>query len=215
MAKTEQEFKKLFAENMALFRKKSGLTQFELAEKINYSDKTVSKWERGEGLPDLYVLSQMAEILSVSPADFLSEKPESVKSKKLKEEMAPLSKRTKFMITALAVGLVWLFAALVFFVLSLVNMPAHYLGLVFYCAIPVSAIVATVFSMLWFSRLASGLSVAALIWSTAFGAFYYIALGAMKYVFVLAAALTVLEVLWYIYLYLRSRDKKKQKKQTN
>lgn len=209
MPKTEQEIKSLVAKNIAQLRKKSGLTQGELAEKLNYSDKSVSKWERAEGLPDLLVLNNMAEILGVSASDFLSEDADKIKS--VRQEVAPLSKRSKVIITAMAVGLVLLFASVVFFVLGLVGLNSFYLGLVYYCAIPVSAIVLIVFTMLWFSKLASGLSVALLIWSLAFGAFWYIPLIGMKYVFVIAAALQLLEALWYLYLWLRSRDKKKSR----
>ena len=47
--------------NIAAYRKQAGLTQAGLAEKLNYSDKAVSKWERGEGLPDVYILAQIAQ----------------------------------------------------------------------------------------------------------------------------------------------------------
>ncbi len=209
MQRTEQDVKNLVAQNMAAFRKKCGLTQSELAEKLNYSDKSVSKWERGEGIPDFYVLAKMSDIFGVNVGDFLLK--EGQKAKSVKEEIAPLSRRSKLVITALAVALVWLFATVLYFVLSIVGLSAFYLGLVYYCAIPVSAIVTTIFTMLWFPKLYSGISVAVLIWSVAFGTFFYIPLSAMKYVFAIAAALQVLEVLWYAFLWLRSRDKKKAK----
>lgn len=209
MQKFEQEVKSLVAQNMALFRKKCGLTQSELAQKLNYSDKSVSKWERGDGIPDFYVVAKMADIFGVDVGDFLLKDGQRAKS--VKEEIAPLSRRSKLVITALAVALVWLFATVMYFVLSIVGLSAFYLGLVYYCAIPVSAIVTTVFTMLWFPKLYSGISVAVLIWSVAFGTFFYIPLSAMKYVFAIAAALQVLEILWYVFLWLRSRDKKKAK----
>lgn len=209
MQRSEQEVKNLVAQNMAIFRKKCGLTQSELAEKLNYSDKSVSKWERGEGIPDFYVLTKMADIFGVDVGDFLLKDGQNAKS--VKEEIAPLSRRSKLVITALAVALVWLFATVLYFVLSIVGLSAFYLGLIYYCAIPVSAIVLTVFTMMWFPKLYSGISVALLIWSVAFGAFFYIPLLAMKYVFAIAAALQVLEILWYVFLWLRSRDKKKAK----
>lgn len=210
MQKSEQEVKNLVAQNMAAFRKKSGITQSELASKLNYSDKSVSKWERGEGIPDFYVLTKMADIFGVNVGDFLLK--DSNKAKSVKEEIAPLSRRSKLVITALAVGLVWLFATVLYFVLSIVGLESLYLGLVYYCALPVSAIVTTVFTMLWFPKLYSGISVSVLIWSVAFGVFFYIPLATMKFVFAIAAALQVLEALWYIFLWLRSRDKKKANK---
>ena len=209
MQRSEQEVKSLVAQNMATYRKKRGLTQSDLAEMLNYSDKSVSKWERGEGIPDFYVLTRMAEIFGVRVDDFLLK--DSSKAKSVKEEIAPLSRRSKLVITALAVGLVWLFATVLYFVFSIVGIQDHYLDLIYYCAIPVSAIVTTVFTMLWFPKPYSGVSVAVLIWSVAFGAFFYIPLDVMKYVFAIAAALQVLEVLWYVFLWLRTRDQKKAK----
>ncbi len=213
MPKTEKEIRDLVAANLVAFRKKSALTQSELAERINYSDKSVSKWERAEGLPDFYILTQLAEIYGVGVGDFLVEDAEEVKT--VKEQSVPLSVRSKLIITALAVGLVWLFATVIYFVLGVVGLSSYYLGLVYYCAIPVSAIVLIVFTMLWFSKLWSGLSVALLIWSVAFGTFWYIPLSGMKYIFEIAIALQVLEILWYVFLYLRSRDKKKAKNKTD
>lgn len=44
---TEEMIKHTIAENISGYRKNAGMTQSELSEKINYSDKSVSKWERG------------------------------------------------------------------------------------------------------------------------------------------------------------------------
>ena len=55
----------LLAKNLAYYRKASGLTQLELAEKFNYSDKSVSKWERGEGFPDVFVLKSLADFYGI------------------------------------------------------------------------------------------------------------------------------------------------------
>ena len=56
------ELKETLAANLVRCRKRAGLTQAEVADKINYSDKAVSKWERGEGLPDLAVLVRLADL---------------------------------------------------------------------------------------------------------------------------------------------------------
>ena len=67
-----QELKNIIAKNIQECRNACGLTQLELAEKLNYSDKAVSKWERGESLPDISVLKKMSEIFGVS-LDYLTE----------------------------------------------------------------------------------------------------------------------------------------------
>ena len=58
------------ASNIINLRQKAGMTQSELAGLINYSDKSVSKWERAEAVPDAYVLKKMSEIFDVT-VDYL------------------------------------------------------------------------------------------------------------------------------------------------
>ena len=64
------ELKLVTASNIIKLRTGIGMTQAELGAKLNYSDKTISKWERGEAIPDAYVLTQMAELFGVS-VDFI------------------------------------------------------------------------------------------------------------------------------------------------
>ena len=66
------ELKETLAANLVRCRKRAGLTQAEVAEKLNYSDKAVSKWERGEGLPDLAVLVRLADLYGVTLDYFVS-----------------------------------------------------------------------------------------------------------------------------------------------
>ncbi len=67
------ELKQIFAGNLSRLRLAHGWTQAELAEKLNYSDKTVSKWERGESIPDVSILKQISELFHISLDDLLSE----------------------------------------------------------------------------------------------------------------------------------------------
>ena len=64
------ELKLVAASNLIRLRTAKGLTQAELGAMLNYSDKTISKWERGEAIPDAYVLTRLSDIFSVS-VDFL------------------------------------------------------------------------------------------------------------------------------------------------
>lgn len=65
-----EDLRVIVASNISRLRKDANLTQAELAEKINYSDKSVSKWERADALPDLVVIKQLSELFGVS-VDFL------------------------------------------------------------------------------------------------------------------------------------------------
>lgn len=55
---------------IAQIRKEQGLTQSQLAEKLNISNKTVSKWETGNGLPDVSLLTPLCELLNVTADEF-------------------------------------------------------------------------------------------------------------------------------------------------
>lgn len=61
-----REIETTIASNIIELRTKAGMTQLELAEKLNYSDKSVSKWERAEAVPDVLVLKKMADIFGVT-----------------------------------------------------------------------------------------------------------------------------------------------------
>ena len=64
------ELKLIFASNLIRLRTAAGMTQAELGEQLNYSDKSISKWERGEAIPDAAVLKRMSEIFGVT-VDYL------------------------------------------------------------------------------------------------------------------------------------------------
>ena len=59
---------------IAQLRKELGLTQKELAEKLEVTDKAISRWETGKGLPDTSLLKPLAEIFGVSVGELLSGK---------------------------------------------------------------------------------------------------------------------------------------------
>ena len=130
------------------------MTQLELAGELNYSDKSISKWERGEGLPDLEITARIAKILGVSVSDLIADK----------YKRRVLITRNKALITGLSVGVVWLVAAILFFLFQLV-MPSLRSWMAFIYALPVSAVVMIIFSAVWWRRIYVLLSVTLLIWS--------------------------------------------------
>ncbi|MFR6424856.1 MAG: helix-turn-helix domain-containing protein [Oscillospiraceae bacterium] len=67
------ELKLIFASNLIRLRTAAGMTQAELGEQLNYSDKSISKWERGEAIPDAMVLKRMSELFGVTVDYLLNE----------------------------------------------------------------------------------------------------------------------------------------------
>ena len=128
------ELKLISASNIIKLRTGAGLTQAELGEKLNYSDKTISKWERGEAIPDAYVLTQMAEIFGVTVDYLLSSHDawESPEQQAARQEEAGYSVN---MIIAISVLGVWTMALTIFVLLWLVDI---ILWETFIVALPVS-----------------------------------------------------------------------------
>lgn len=132
--------------NIASYRKRSGLTQAGLAEKLNYSDKAVSKWERGESIPDVLTLMQLAEQFEITVADLL-EDPNALpeKTSPFQQAMGQVSekalkrKANKNIILGLSSILVWFVALLIYVVISSFDIP--YSWLAFFYAIPANCIV--------------------------------------------------------------------------
>jgi len=147
------------ASSIARERKRLGMTQAELAEKLGYSDKSISKWERGEGLPDVLCLKRMAELFAVSVDAMLSPVEEAEKEAACQPEQsteeAAVSAWAKGRsvnygaIASIAVIGVWMVAALVFLVGHFCRVDLS-LGLI--VAIPVTGLLAVIFNSLWGSR---------------------------------------------------------------
>lgn len=66
----------MFADNLVALRKVNGMSQEELAEKIDVSRQTLSKWESGDSMPDLMKGKQLATIFGISLDELMEEKPE-------------------------------------------------------------------------------------------------------------------------------------------
>ena len=132
--------------NIAAYRKRSGLTQAELAEKLNYSDKAVSKWERGESLPDVLTLMQLSEQFDIS-VNVLTEDPNALPEETTRfqhamgqvSEKALKRKANKNIILGLSSILVWFVALFIYVVVSSFDIP--YSWLAFFYAIPANCIV--------------------------------------------------------------------------
>lgn len=153
-----ENLNEIFSKNITRLRNMHNLTQFELGAKINYSDKAVSRWERGEAIPDAKVLVQLSEIFGVTVDDLL--KNEEVESAKVLTEKQ--YRDNKFLISAISCVGVWTLALTIFIVLYLCNITYW---AIFSYALPVSLILAVVFSAVWGNKKSTFWVVSALVWS--------------------------------------------------
>ena len=203
------ELKKIIAKNLVAYRKQAHLTQAELAEKINYSDKNVSKWERAEGVPDVLVLHELAELYGVTVNDFLTEHV----------EIAPPKVKTKsfwakrWLITLLSAGLVFLIATIITVVYLLADPYTSFpiAKFTFLAAVPIALIVVLVFSCLWGKLWQRCLVVSALVWTLCVLTQLILGLTLSNawLIYLVGAALQVLVVMWYLLAFFRKRVKAK------
>ena len=138
------------AKNIADLRKAANMTQLDLASRLNYSDKAVSKWERGESLPDVATLKTIAEIFSVT-VDYLLQE-EHLQETIPVQQYSKHRRRNRGLIAAMSSVLVWLIATFVFVNIDLISKQFHRHWLIFVYAVPATAIVLLVFNSIWGRR---------------------------------------------------------------
>ncbi|MBQ8523135.1 MAG: helix-turn-helix transcriptional regulator [Clostridia bacterium] len=158
------ELKNIIAENIQLLRRDAGMTQASLAEKLNYTDKAVSKWERGESVPDVAVLRDIAELFGVT-VDYLLHREHERKA-----EIIPIHSKKRRVsnhasITCMSIILVWLLATFAFVLIDIITpgITTHWLAFVY--AVPMSMIVWLIFNSIWFCRRRNFLIISLLMWT--------------------------------------------------
>ena len=200
----EEQFKAIVAKNLANYRKINNLTQLDLAEKLSYSDKAISKWERGESLPDLYTLQRIADLYGITINDLVYEKQEIIKPKIIK-------KTNHLFVTLLSCILVWFIATLTFVSLMLIPATSSYDNwLTFIIAIPVFFIVLTVFACLWYKNLLRCISVSGIVWGLVVTLQIILHLNNLKnnsLIYIIAGVFQILVILWFIMIAYQKKTK--------
>ena len=196
----------LLAKNLAYYRKASGLTQLELADKFNYSDKSVSKWERGEGFPDIFVLKSLADFYGITVDDFYQSEHKAVKVSQNK-------KRKQTYLKLLSIGINWLVTVLTFFLLNtLLSRFAPDASfepwLTFIYGTLTTGIILLVWEFIYHNRFLRMIATSIIIWTAALSLFltFFVVMNLpLPLLFVVAIPLEVLEIIWY--LFRRNRKK--------
>ncbi len=138
-----EDLKKTVAENIIRLRTNANMTQAQLGEKLNYSDKSVSKWERGESLPDAYVLKNIAELFYVSVDYLLSKHSDDEKI----ESQIQFQRYNHRVISLIAIFGVWAAVLIAFVTLWIVTGGIYWIMFVY--AVPISLILTLIFNSIW------------------------------------------------------------------
>ena len=159
-----EELKMIIAGNIGQLRRRAGLTQLELAEKLNYSDKAISNWERGESVPDIITLKAVADCFSVS-VDYLLRAEHPIETE-IKREYTKRQRRNHTLITLMSCVLVWLLATFVYTSVDVVwPVVRSQLWMVFIYAVPISLVVLLILNSVWGNRRWNFAIISALIWT--------------------------------------------------
>lgn len=170
---TNEELKLRIGNNIARLRKEAGMTQAELAERLNYSDKAVSKWERGESMPDILTLMQMSQHFGKDINELLYEPQEHADTPAPEEKAAPAkpSKKQprrrvadKNVIMKLSCLLVWIVALFIYLVLD--SFGIQHSWLIFVVGILANAIVLLVLRSVWKMYGINRILISVIMWTT-------------------------------------------------
>jgi transcriptional regulator with XRE-family HTH domain len=193
------DLKPVIAKNIIDLRKSMNWTQAELAQKLNYSDKAISKWERAESIPDVIVLKEIADLFQVK-VDYLLEE-EHTNNSDMQAQTAKNRKRNRLIIALLAASLVILLATIVFVILQLYSMQNSVRldlpsWLVYVYAIPVACIVLLVFNAIWGHRNINFAIISVLVWSSLLCVYLSYLSEGMWIIFVIGIPSQVIILLW-------------------
>ena len=160
-------FNEIFAENLIKLRKLNKMSQLDLAEKINYSDKAVSKWERGNAMPDVTTLCQIANLFHVS-MDYLLIRHTEEEYTQTTPNYAKLQRKNRIMIMAVSIAGIVTAALVLYFILYYISGANSKPWMVFIYMIPVCAILTTVLTAIWKQKIMLFLSITILMWGLLF-----------------------------------------------
>lgn len=200
----KKSLEQIIADNLVYYRKASGLTQLEVAEKFNYSDKSISKWERAEGMPDILVLKALADFYDIRVDDFFKEE-------KAKIKMTRKSKR--WFIFGLSETLVWLVFGIFFTVFSIFLRDVFAWWLLFVYAAAASSILAVIWAGIYHKRLYQLIATSCIVWFTIASVYLTSLMVTLPdpnqnlwLLFLIGVPLEILAILWY---FLRKNLKKR------
>ena len=196
------DLKIIVGRNLSALRRRHKITQIELAEKLNYTDKAVSKWEQGSTLPDLETLKELCDFYGVT-LDYLVDK-----NNIMNPHYDTSKKKVVFVnhiiITCLLGVLMWMVATIIFvYPLLFLHAKSSY-WIAFIWAVPASALVMHFGNFMYFkNKVVTLIATSILIWSTLAGIFlhfmFFTDQGSNLWpCFILGIPLQICSALWFV-----------------
>lgn len=185
------EIKEIIAQNLTKLRQSRNMTQSELADILNYSDKSISKWEHGDATPPIEVLKQLADLYDVSLDFLVTENPNEVYDK---HYGAKINNPNKLIITLLAVSLIWLSAVILYVYGSLLAGQNYWI--LFIIAVPASVVILMIFNGFWGKSKYKSILSSIFVWTTLASIYLYFVAFNPWMIFFIGIPLQIGIILW-------------------
>lgn len=176
--------------NIKELRKANKLTQFELAEKLNYSNKAISRWESGEVIPDVLTLNKLCELFNIPLSQIFEENVTNSKVKKYYKFQIG----NKLAISLLSVLFIWLAATISFVGINMTYGVSYWQFFIW--AIPLSCIVGIVFNSIWGRAMFNYLLITILNWSSIASVYFTIENYSLWLLFLIGIPIQIAIILW-------------------
>ena len=186
------EIRQNIAVNISAMRNAAGLTQAQFAEKLNYTDKAISKWERGESVPDIAVLWKIADMFGVTVDWLITDHGSSESTPDA--EAVKAGKRNRLLISLLSSVGVWFIATIVF--IAMQSLGAERVWLPFLWAVPATCIDLLVFNAIWGKYKINFLIISLIIWTIIGATYIAIANWSLWYFFMFGIPLQIATIFW-------------------
>ncbi len=194
------KYSAIIANNLIYLRRKNGLTQLDLASKINYSDNAISRWERGEVTPTIETLEIIASYFGITIIDFLDE---NFPTKNEPKNTRSLLQR--IFVILFSVSVVWTLALIAYIYAGIFHEQlgeyAKHSWLIFIISVPVSLLVLYYFNREWGNKVFH-LIIFSLFWWSLIATFYLLLLVLnslnLWLIFILGVPIQLAQLLWYL-----------------
>lgn len=184
-----EDIKIIFAKNLISLRKQSKITQAELAREINYSDKAVSKWERGDSIPDVVVLKSIADLFGVTIDYLITEHEDSEPVELQSDYEKGIKKKNRILISVLPIVGILVVATIVYVILHAVAPSKRNFIFCYILPLPICALIEMIFSGVWGKKIMRFIAVSALIWLTILDVFLVVGMFLSYYPLIFVIAL--------------------------
>lgn len=179
----------IIAQNLVKLRKKNNLTQNDFAKKLDYSDNTVSRWERAEIIPSVETLQKISELFQV-PLESLFK--EDITESIAKEEK--IQKLNKIYSILLSVSVIWFIATVIFIYGNLFFNTNLYM--VFVWSVPISCLILLPFNDIWGKYVYKFIILSVFVWTTLLSFFFQFYQYKLWLIFIVGIPIQLAFCLW-------------------